>query len=200
MSIDTTAHIRPTNGWQENGDYISRVHFHHSVVALSTMSKADRVRMPSAVPKHVAKSIGNLPSVSYTNTDTVPGCNNGNYFPVPNCPLDIATTRLHGMQAITSTIHAPPMSATSITMAELSPEIPGRSDRHMKAANLLVAKDPTAAAVGNCLLSKTNDALLLQIQALKAERQGLRDSLKLCMDRLEIETSGLSAFGFRLKI
>ncbi len=90
-------HIKPKSGCWGKGDYISRVHFHHSVVDLSLprMTKGGlRHLMPSVVPKHIAESIGN-----YTNADKIQGCKNGNYFPVPNCPLGIATARLATLHA-----------------------------------------------------------------------------------------------------
>ncbi len=78
-------------------------------------TKGGRILIPSAVPKHIAESIG------YTNADKIPRCKNGEYFPVPNCRLDKATERLHEMQTITSNPLSPPMSANSIAMAALSP-------------------------------------------------------------------------------
>jgi hypothetical protein len=108
-----------SNHIQPNSGYISRVHFHPRVVALCKVTEGDRNLMPRAVPRLMAESIGN-----YTNADQIPGCENGNYFPVPNCPLDIATARLHDLQATTSNPHSPPppMSANSTAMAaELSP-------------------------------------------------------------------------------
>ncbi len=86
-------HIKPKSGCWGEGDSISRVHFHHAVVNLSQPKEikdgGERLLMPSVVPKHIAESIGN-----YTDADKIPGCKNGDYFPVPNCPLDIATARL----------------------------------------------------------------------------------------------------------
>jgi hypothetical protein len=55
-------------GWQK-GDAVSRVHFHHKVVALSTMTEKGHVSMPLSVPKCLAKEIGMLPFVSYTSSD-----------------------------------------------------------------------------------------------------------------------------------
>ncbi len=112
-------HIRP----HERTEYISRVHFHPSVVALSryttTKNGNRRYLLPSAVPREMAELIG-----KYTNADQIPGCPNGDYFPVPNCPLDIAKARLDEMEAVASNPHSPPpMSANSIAMAELSPVI-----------------------------------------------------------------------------
>jgi hypothetical protein len=108
-------HIHLHSGRWESKDYISRVHFHPSVVALAKTTKGGRLNMPSVVPKQTAAWIGN-----YTNADKIPGCENGDYFPVPNCPLEIAAARLHQMQAVTSTLHASPMSTSSIAVAALS--------------------------------------------------------------------------------
>ncbi len=89
-------HIKPHGGQWETKDYISRAHFHPLVVDLA-QTKRGRLQMPSFVPKQTAALIGN-----YTDADKIPGCKNGDYFPVPNCPLDVARAKLHEMQAVTS--------------------------------------------------------------------------------------------------
>ncbi len=88
-------------GGRKGTHAVSRVHFHHKVVALSTMTEKGHVSMPLSVPKCLAKEIGVLPFVSYTSSDKIPGCDKGDYFP---CPLEIATERLKGMQAITTNL------------------------------------------------------------------------------------------------
>ncbi len=60
---------RPGGGAWQKGDAISRVHFHHKVVAPSIMTENGHVGMPLSVPKHLAKEIGSLPFVSYTSSD-----------------------------------------------------------------------------------------------------------------------------------
>ncbi len=126
--------IKPSGGWPTKEDFklkiknskmttVSRVHFDPLVVALSTALSPDlkpnggwpengffkivhpgpRLKKPPTVPKQVAASIG-----AYTSADQIPGCKNGDYFTVPNYPLDVATVRLRALQAITFNPHSPP--------------------------------------------------------------------------------------------
>jgi hypothetical protein len=147
--------------------------------------------MPQSVPQHLAKLIGNLPFVSYTTSDKIPGCDKGNYFPVPNCPLHIATERLNGMRAITTHLQSPPMTSNSIAMAELCPVLPARNSVAIKEATALAIQNPTAAAVGNIVLLQSNDDFMKQLQVLKSERNELQKRLNICKERLE--TSGVSS-------
>ncbi len=114
-------HIKPNGDWCE-GSYIARVHFHREVLDLGKKvktKKGDRLNMPSVVPKKVAESIAESIG-DYTDDDKIPGCEKGDYFPVPNCDLDVARAKLHEMQASTSSPHPPPVSASSKAVAASS--------------------------------------------------------------------------------